>query len=1295
MLDGAMGTLIQSYGLSEADFRGDRFRDHPRDLQGCLDLVSLSRPEIIEEIHETYFLAGADIVSTNSFTATSVSLLDYGLEDHACEINRAAAACARRAADRFVAAHPDRVGIVAGSMGPTNRTASISPDVGNASLRNVTYEELRAAYAEAARGLIDGGADLLLLETIFDTLNAEAALFAIEEIFEEKGFRLPVIASITITDASGRTLSGQTTEAAWISIAHADLFAVGVNCALGAELMRPYVEELSEVATCFVSCHPNAGLPNEFGGYDEAPAQTAKTMREFADAGWLNFAGGCCGTTPDHIRAIAEAVRGVKPRAVPIQPESRRDAAGPDRSGPSRDRTSSEGVDGSDRRQRWPRFSGLEPYVIRPDSTFTVIGERTNVTGSRRFARFIREGNYEAALEVARHQVEGGANLLDVNVDDGLLDSVQVMRTFLNLVAGEPDIARLPIMIDSSDFAVLDAGMQCVQGKGVVNSISLKEGEDAFLRQARLVRRRGFAVVVMAFDEEGQAVTTERRVGILSRAYRLLTEEIGFPPEDIIFDPNVLTIATGMEEHNRYALSFLEATRELKTRFPLSSVSGGVSNLSFSFRGNETVRRAMNSVFLYHAIQAGLDMGIVNAGQLAVYEDVPAGLRERIEDVLFDKRPDATERLIEYAKTVSDDGPSAQVSQAWRDAPVAERLRHALVHGVDAYVVADTEEARLAANRPLDVIEGPLMDGMNVVGDLFGSGKMFLPQVVKSARVMKKAVAHLEPFMEAERQAAAVAAAAAAAAATAAVATAAGVAGDALDATPPDPATRPTSATRPTRASSKGRIVLATVKGDVHDIGKNIVGVVLRCNGYEVLDLGVMVPADRILDTAVKEGADIVGLSGLITPSLHEMVHVAEEMERRGFDRPLLIGGATTSLKHTAIKIAPVYSGATVHVTDASRAVGVAQELSGETSREPYSARIRGEYEALRDSYPEHAPRIVPFEEARSSRRAVEWRAEDLPRPAFLGAREVELPLAELVSYIDWTPFFHVWELKGSYPDILHKPEIGPVARELFEGAQEMLSRIVEDGWLRTRAVFGHFPANAEGEDVVVWTDESRSEVKLRFPMLRQQREKRRAGGYLSLADFVAPASGAGGSAAGSADGGPFPDFIGAFAVTAGLGIERAVARLHADHDDYGVILLQALADRLAEAAAERVHQLAREACGFGGEEALSPKDLIREKYRGIRPAPGYPACPDHTEKRTLWELLDAERHTGITLTDSCAMLPAASVSGLYFHHPKARYFSVGRVGEDQVRDYARRKGTSVEDVERWLAPYLGYEPSR
>ena len=1273
ILDGAMGTLIQSHQLTDEQFRGERFRDHPRDVSGCLDLVSVSQPGILEKIHETYFEAGADIVSTNSFTATSVSLRDYGLENHAYEINRAAAECARRATDRFLAANPGRVGFVAGSMGPTNRTASISPDVANASLRNVTYDELCRSYAEEARALVDGGADILLVETIFDTLNAKAALYAIEEVFDEVGFRLPVIASITITDASGRTLSGQTTEAAWISLRHAGLFAVGVNCALGPDLMRPYVEELAGISTCLVSCHPNAGLPNEFGGYDETPEQMASTMTEFARSGWLNLAGGCCGTRPEHIRAIATALQSVRPRPFPRSSTPELDAArGGSGGGPgSIASDSGSGIRGTadnesgdfERRLPRPRFSGLEPYTIQPDGTFTVVGERTNVTGSRRFARLIREGDYETALEVARQQVEGGANLLDVNMDEGLLDSVEAMRTFLNLVAGEPDIARLPIMLDSSEFRVLDAGMQCVQGKGVVNSISLKEGEEEFLRQARIIRRRGFAVVVMAFDEEGQAVTTERRVEILSRAYRLLTQEVGFEPEDLVFDPNVLTVATGMEEHNRYALSFLEATRELKSRFPRVSISGGVSNLSFSFRGNEPVRKAINSVFLYHAIQAGLDMGIVNAGQLALYEDIPSELRTLIEDVLFDRRPDATERLIEHAKTVTEEDGSSAAIQAWRDAPVAERLQYALVHGIDADIVEDTEEARLALGRPLAVIEGPLMDGMNVVGDLFGAGKMFLPQVVKSARVMKKAVAHLEPFMEAERLEAARAAAAN------------GTNAGTVD----TDSNESRSATR--RAGSKGKIVLATVKGDVHDIGKNIVGVVLRCNGYEVVDLGVMVPADRILDAAAREGADLVGLSGLITPSLHEMVHVAEEMERRELDTPLLIGGATTSLKHTAIKIAPVYRNVTVHVSDASRAVGVAQELMSETTRESYSTRIREEYEALRESFPEHAPRIVPFTEAKAAPPVIEWRGEDIAQPEFLGPRVVELPLEELVPYVDWTPFFHVWELKGAYPDILEKPDVGPAAREVFENAQKMLSRIVDEGWLTARGVFGHFPANADDGDVVIWSDESRREERMRFPMLRQQREKQRAGGYLSLSDFVAPT-------------GVLEDHVGAFVVTAGLGIEEPLARLRADHDDYGVILLQALADRLAEAAAERVHKLAREACGFGRDENLTPRDLIRESYRGIRPAPGYPACPDHSEKGKLWQLLSAEESTGVQLTESFAMLPAASVSGFYFHHPKARYFSVGKVGRDQVERYARKKGTSVLEAERWLAPYLGYDPT-
>ncbi len=1251
ILDGAMGTLIQSHGFGEAEYRGDAFADHPQDVMGCNDLLSVTQPEAIRRIHHHYFDAGADIVSTNSFTATSVSLLDYGLEDHGYLINHAAAAVARKAADEFMEANPSRRVFVAGSVGPTNRTASLSPDVNNPSIRNVTYDELVASYAEAVSGLVDGGADILLLETVFDTLNLKAALYAVEEVFDEREFRLPVIASITITDASGRTLSGQTTEAAWNSILHADLFAVGINCALGPDAMRPYVEELSRLADCFVSCHPNAGLPNEMGEYDESPDQMATTLGDFADRGWLNLAGGCCGTTPDHVEAIARRMEGVAPRSFVA-------------------RGSDEPATAVDSDRSLPRFSGLEPYTIRPEATFTVIGERTNVTGSRRFARLIKNGDYETALEVARQQVEGGANILDVNMDEGLLDSAAVMTTFLNLVASEPDIARLPIMIDSSDFRVLDAGMKCVQGKGIVNSISLKEGEDVFRRQARIIRRRGFAVVVMAFDEDGQAVTKERKVEILSRAHRILTEEVGFPPQDLIFDPNVLTVATGMEEHDDYALSFIDATRELKRLFPLTSISGGISNLSFSFRGNEVVRKAINSVFLYHAIEAGLDMGIVNAGQLAVYEDIPADLRDLIEDVLFNRRKDATERLIEHARTVESEDVDDDAAQAWREEPVHERIRYALVHGVDSHIVEDTEEARQTLARPLDVIEGPLMDGMKVVGDLFGEGKMFLPQVVKSARVMKKAVAHLEPFMEAERLAGR-------------------NGGDGADGADRgargagERTGRPASAKGETArgSSGKGRILMATVKGDVHDIGKNIVGVVLRCNGYEVIDLGVMVSAETILESAEREGVDLVGLSGLITPSLHEMVHVADEMDRRGFKVPLLIGGATTSLKHTALKIAPAYSAPTVHVADASRAVGVAQNLLGASTHDEFVQKVESEYEALRESHPEHAPRLVDWSEARAERKSIVWRADDLARPDFVGSRELDIPIETLIPYIDWSPFFHAWELKGSYPGILDRPDVGPTARELWDNAQTMLERIVDENWLQARAVYGFFPANADEEDIVLWKDEQRDGELCRFHMLRQQKAKQRAGGYFSLADFVAP------------KGHEWKDYVGAFAVTAGLGIEAPLARLEADHDDYGAILLKSLADRLAEAAAEWLHERARHDCGFGRDERLSKQDLIRERYRGIRPAAGYPACPDHTEKSTLWRLLDAEAKTGITLTESYAMLPTASVSGLYFNHPEARYFSVGQVDREQVADYAARKGQSMAEVERWLAPYLGYDP--
>ena len=1209
LLDGAMGTMVQRHGLDEADFRGERFRDHPRDLQGDNDLLVLTRPDVIRGIHEAYLAAGSDCIETNTFNATSISQTDYGLEAIAYELNAAAARLAREAADAWSARTPDRPRFVLGAIGPLNKTLSLSPDVNDPSFRALTFAEARDAYAEQVRGLVDGGVHALLVETIFDTLNAKAALVAIERVLAEKGRRLPVMISVTITDKSGRTLSGQTVEAFWISIAHARPLSVGINCALGADDMRPYVEELSRIADTFTSCYPNAGLPNAFGGYDETPAHMASLLGAFARAGWLNLVGGCCGTTPEHIAAIGEAVRGVAPRAIPVV-------------------------------ERLPRWSGLEPMVVRPDSNFVMVGERTNVTGSKRFARLILAGDYTTALEVALDQVRGGANVLDVNMDEAMLDSEKAMETFLKLVATEPEVARIPVMVDSSKWSVIEAGLQCLQGKSIVNSISLKEGEADFLEKAALVRSYGAAVVVMAFDEQGQADTVERKVGICQRAYRLLTERAGFDPTDIIFDPNIFAVATGIEEHNRYGIAYLEATRRIKASCPGALVSGGVSNLSFSFRGNDVVREAMHSAFLFHAIRAGMDMGIVNAGQLVVYEDIPKELLDAVEDVLFDRRPDATERLVELAARVKGKGKAREIDLSWRDAPVAERLVHALVHGVVDWIEQDAEEARQQLGRPLHVIEGPLMDGMRVVGDLFGAGKMFLPQVVKSARAMKRAVAYLTPFLAEEQS----------------------------------------------EARSAGRIVMATVKGDVHDIGKNIVGVVLGCNGYQVVDLGVMVPGDRILDAAVAEQADAIGLSGLITPSLDEMVRVGQEMERRGLSIPLLIGGATTSKQHTAVKIAPAYSGPTVHVLDASRAVGVVASLLDPQEHEEFVARTRGEQERLRAVHGAGVARpLVPWAEARRRAAVLEFGPEQVARPAFFGRRVVEADLREIAGWIDWTFFFHAWELPGKYPQILEHPEKGAAARELFANARALLDRILDGRWLTGRAAYGFWPANRDGEDLVLWADETRSAEVARFPMLRQQRvrpgdgEERRA--LLSLADFVAPVESG------------ILDSVGAFAVTAGIGAAELAARFEREHDDYQAILVKALADRLAEAFAEWLHARVRREWGYGRDEQLSLEDVIAERYRGIRPAFGYPACPDHSEKRRLFALLDAPA-VGITLSESCAMLPAASVSGLYFAHPDARYFTVGRIGRDQVEDYAARKGMSVAEVERWLAPNLGYEPT-
>jgi 5-methyltetrahydrofolate--homocysteine methyltransferase len=1210
VIDGAMGTLLQARGLSEEDYRGERLRDWPREVKGNHELLNLSRPDVVTAAHREYLAAGADIVETNTFNGTRISQADYGTEALAYDINVAAARAARGAVDGAMAEEPGRVCWVAGALGPTNKTASLSRDVNDPGARSVTFAELEEAYHEQALGLLDGGVDLLLVETAFDTLNAKAALAAVERAFEVRGTRRPVMASVTITDLSGRNLSGQTVEAFWISVSHAPLLSVGINCALGPKEMRPHLEELSGIAPCFVSAYPNAGLPNAFGGFDETPDSMAASLGEWARAGFLNVVGGCCGTTPAHIRRIAEAVRGVAPRVRPQVP-------------------------------RLTRLSGLEPFVIRPDSNFVNVGERANVTGSPRFAKLVRAGQYAEALQVARQQVEGGAQVLDVNMDEGLLDSVQAMRTFLNLVAAEPDIARVPVMLDSSDWKVLEAGLECLQGKGVVNSISLKEGEEAFRDRARRIRRYGAAAVVMAFDEEGQATTVERRVEILSRAYRILTEEVGFPAEDVIFDPNVLTVGTGIEEHADYGVAFVETTRRLKEAFPLAKVSGGISNVSFSFRGNNPVREAMHAAFLYHAIQAGLDMGIVNAGQLAVYEEIPRDLRERVEDVLLNRRPDATERLIAFAHTVQEQEKSPAAEDEWRKGEVEERLAHALVRGIDAFVEKDTEEARQKLGRPLAVIEGPLMAGMNVVGDLFGSGKMFLPQVVKSARVMKKSVAYLTPYLEAEKQA--------------------------------------------SGARAEGKIVMATVKGDVHDIGKNIVGVVLGCNNYEVVDLGVMVSADRILSAARESGADIVGLSGLITPSLEEMIHVAREMDRQGFTVPLLIGGATTSRAHTAVRIAPAYKGPVVHVLDASRAVGVVSQLKSAGRREGFDAENRREQERLRQ---EHAARrsekpLLPIEEARRRRTGIDWAAYEPPQPAFEGARDLpEVPLADLVPYVDWTPFFSAWELRGTYPRIFENPEWGGRARELFDDAQAMLKRLVEGAELRARAAYGFFPAAAAGDDIELYADGSRSGLLGTLRTLRQQADRGEGEPAQALADFVAPRETG------------RRDWIGAFAVTAGIGAEELAARHEKEHDDYASIMVKALADRLAEALAEWLHRKARADWGYGAGEGLSIEELVREKYRGIRPAPGYPACPDHTEKQLLFDLLGGEERVGIQLTETFAMRPAASVCGFYFSHPQSRYFALGKIGRDQVLDYHRRKGMDLRAVERWLGPNLAYDPA-
>jgi 5-methyltetrahydrofolate--homocysteine methyltransferase len=1212
ILDGAMGTMLQQHGLDERDYRGDRFGDHPQDLKNNYDVLSLVRPDLIRAVHAAFLDAGADVVETNTFNANAISLAEYGIEHLVTELNVASARIAREAADSATARDPRRPRFVAGSMGPTPRTLSLSPDVTDPGFRAATFVQLEAAYYDQVAALVRGGVDLLIAETTFDVLNLKAALFAIQRYFDETGNRLPVIASLTMTQEKGdRNLTGQTLEAAWVAIAHAPLLAVTLNCALGPRELRPFVEEISRLAPIYTGAYPNAGMPDGMGGFPETPESMASHLRDWARQGWLNIVGGCCGTTPDHIRALAAAVEGLPPREVP----------------PPR---------------RITQFSGLEALTLGPDSNFIVVGERTNVTGSPRFARLVKEGDFDGALNIARQQVENGANIIDVNVDEGLLDSEAVMTRFLNLCIAEPDIARVPVMIDSSRWSVIEAGLRCLQGKSIVNSISLKEGEEVFKHQARLVRRYGAGVVVMAFDEAGQADTCARKVEICTRAYRILTEDVGFPPEDIIFDPNILTVATGMEEHNDYGVSFIEATRAIKETLPHCKVSGGVSNISFSFRGNNVVREAMHSAFLYHAIRAGLDMAIVNAGMLAVYEQVPPDLLELVEDVLLNRRPDATERLLAFADTVrrTEGGPARD--EAWRRLPVEERLTHALVKGILDHIEPDVEEARLKYERPLELIEGPLMDGMNVVGDLFGAGKMFLPQVVKSARVMKRAVSYLLPYLEAEKA-------------------------------------------RVGGRSAQGTIVMATVKGDVHDIGKNIVGVVLGCNNYEVIDLGVMVPAERILETAREKQADLIGLSGLITPSLDEMAHVAREMERNGFQVPLLIGGATTSRTHTAVKIAPGYHGPVVHVADASRAVGVMSALLSEDQREGFAARNADLQQELRQRHAagRDRERLLPLAEARAHALRTDWDRAEIPCPTFLGTRTVEpATVGDLVPYIDWTPFFHTWELRGRYPAILDDEVVGERARELLDDARQLLDEIVRDRLLRARGVFGFFPANSRGDDIELYRSEERNEVLGRVHTLRQQVDKRQSEPtHFALADFVAPRESG------------KKDYLGMFAVTAGDGLEALVKRFQAQQDDYNAIMAEALADRLAEAFAEKLHQEARRAWGIEAEAHADLEELLAEKYQGIRPAPGYPACPDHTEKRLLFDLIDVEQRTGIQLTESWAMFPGSSVCGWYFSHPAARYFNVGHLGRDQVEDYAARKGLSVADAERDLAPNLGYDP--
>ncbi len=1201
VLDGAMGTMIQRYKLSEEDFRGEQFKNHSHLLKGNNDLLSITRPDIIKAIHAEYFEAGADIAETNTFSGTWIAQADYKLESEVYDINFQSAKIAREVADEFTKKNPEKPRFVAGAMGPTNRTASMSPNVNDPGFRAITFDELVNAYTEQVRGLIDGGVDMLLIETVFDTLNCKAALYAVDQYFETIGKKLPVMVSGTITDGSGRTLSGQTVEAFLNSVSHIPLLSIGFNCALGAKQLRPHIQTLSKNSTFRVSAYPNAGLPNAFGEYDETPEETAAQIEDWLKNNFVNIVGGCCGTTPDHIRAIAKAAAKYPPRQKPHI-------------------------------EKLPRYSGLEPLTIFKESNFVNVGERTNVTGSRKFAKLIIDGKYEDALVVARSQVEGGAQMIDVNMDEGMLDSEKAMTTFLNLIASEPDIAKLPIMIDSSKWSVIEAGLKCVQGKSVVNSISLKEGEEKFIAVAKKVKRYGAAVIVMAFDENGQADSYEKRISVCERAYKILTEKVGFAPEDIIFDPNILTVATGIEDHNNYAVDFIRATKWIKEHLTGAKVSGGVSNISFSFRGNDLVREAMHSAFLYHAIKSGLDMGIVNAGQLEVYEDIPKDLLERVEDVLLNRREDATERLVEFAETIKAKGKVQVRDDAWRNTTVEERLKHSLVKGIVEFIDVDIEEARQQYPKPLHIIEGPLMDGMNVVGDLFGAGKMFLPQVVKSARVMKKAVAYLLPFMDAEKQQGA--------------------------------------------SSSAGKVLMATVKGDVHDIGKNIVGVVLGCNNYEVIDLGVMVPCEKILETAIREKVDVIGLSGLITPSLDEMVFVAKEMERQGFKIPLLIGGATTSRVHTAVKVQPHYSGNTVHVLDASRSVPVVGSLLSPEQEKIYSLAIKNEYEVLREHHrkSQSAKEFVSIADARKNKFNIDWKAEDIVKPTFTGIKTFEnYPLEELVPYIDWTPFFQTWELAGRFPKILEDEVVGVEAKKLYNDAQTLLKKVVEEKWISANGVIGFWKANSNGDDIEL-------ENGTVLHSLRQQTKKTASAPNIALADFIAPQESG------------LQDYIGAFAVTAGIGIEKWIEKFEKDHDDYNSIMLKALADRLAEAFAERMHERVRkEFWAYDKSETLSSEELISENYRGIRPAAGYPACPDHTEKPIIFNLLNAEQNAGIKLTESFAMYPTAAVSGLYFAHTESKYFGLGKITKDQVEDYAKRKGMSFDEAERWLSPNLGY----